>query len=248
MPGKRKRSVSRGRSVRRRIGRRKFGLGRFRRVRGSKFGFRMPPHAFHRWVTGLNLISTGASSYASNTSVYTVGASLQSAPCSMAFQMDDVPNVSEFQNLFDYYKLNRVLVTIKMIPNPDAQNFGQVVATNNATWYPTLWYVVDHDDNNTVTLAQIKEFERVKHRVLKPNSEIKIMVRPTNLIQCYRTLATTGYQIDFKKQYLDMANLDIPHYGLKMVFDFEGIQLNSVANNYQFKINAKYYFTCKSVR
>ena len=71
------------------------------------------------------------------------------------------------------------------------------------------------------------------------------MLRPTTLTQLYRSSTTTGYSENKKRSWLDMANPDIPHYGFKCVFDFEGL---APAETYRIKVNAKYYFKCKNTR
>lgn len=223
-----------------------------KRVRGSKFGFNIRPHLFHRWMTAFpsaNVNVTGCT-YDTSTSIMTTNTGVSTASGSFYFTLADIPNVSEFSTLFDFYRLNRVLVTIKMIPVPDATyQPASTTLVNFMNWYPTIWYVRDQDDNNAMTLPEIKEFEKVKHRVLYPNREIKIILRPTTLTQTYRTALTTGYKIDTSRQYTDMAQRDVPHYGLKTVIDLEGLSSSGdAARQWQFKINAKYFFTCKNVR
>lgn len=223
-----------------------------KRVRGSKYGFNIRPHLFHRWMTSFpsaNLNLTNCTYDVSN-SVLTTNTGVSTASASMYFTLADIPNVSEFTTLFDFYRLNRVLVTIKMIPVPDATNQpASTTLTNFMNWYPTIWYVRDQDDNSSMTLPQIKEFEKVKHKVLSPNREVKIILRPTTLTQTYRSTLTTGYKIDTSKQYIDIAQSDVPHYGLKTVIDLEGLTTSGdAARQWQFKINAKYYFTTKNVR
>lgn len=252
MPFKRKYSTYRSTIIKRkRMSRRASARQLRRRIRGTKYGFKIQPHLFHRWMTAFpsaNVNVTGCTYNTSTSSLFTnVGQS--TASFSMYFSLADIPNVSEFTTLFDYYKLNRVLVTIKMVSNPDAsQQPTSQTLSNLMNYYPTIWYVRDNDDNNTVTLPAIKEFEKVRHKVLMPNREIKIILRPTTLSQIYKGVLP-GYAIDTKKQYLDMAQADIPHYGLKTVFDLEGLTSSGDdVRQWQFKINAKYFFTCKSTR
>jgi len=192
-----------------------------------------------------------------NNCTYDVGTSiitctaLQAAPAfSLQFTFNDMPNVAEFTSLFDSYMITGVKLQFKLINNPNAtwqvnNGTGASNASNGANFYPTIWYSPDHDDSNTVSLAAIKEFEKVRHKVLRPNQELNIMLRPTTLTQIYRSSVTTGYANNMKRQWLDMVNPDIPHYGCKFVVDMEGL---SPVQSFLIKVNAKLFFTCKNVR
>lgn len=208
-------------------------------------------YLFSRWMSGIQnsaRYTVSGMTYDGTTSIVSSnGATTQGCMC-MAFSFDDIIAKTDFTTLFDQFKINRVVVQIKMLPCPEATNAGQVSATNLGTWYPTIWYAPDYDDITTVSLSDIKEFGNVKHRVLRPNKEINISISPVTLQQIYQTSVSTGYACNFKKPYLDMSNTAIPHYGLKMVFDYEGLTLAAPNNIFQFKVNCKYYFSCKNTR
>jgi len=168
------------------------------------------------------------------------------ANLSFGFTLDDLPNVTEFSTLFDQYRILMVKFTIKMINVPEAYYIPNATGITSANIYPTIWISTDHDDTAVATVAQLKEYARVKHKVLSPNREVSIMCRPSVLIQAYRTAVSTGYATSFK-QWLDMAQTNTRYYGVKMAIDFEGFA-PPVGTAYQFSINAKYYFQCKGVR
>jgi len=220
----------------------------------ARRGFRMrvPAHRFHRWITAFN--STAGSSFLNFTnctylpadSVIECTAGQKTCSFSLAFCLQDLPGLTDFTSLFDTYMLSGVMLQFKLVDNPDSTYATNVTNINNArNFFPTIWHVADDDDNNTMTLAQIKEFERVKHRVLYPNRETNVMLRPKTVTQLYRSTLTTGYATGKSRQWLDMAQVDIPHYGFKCVFDFEGVEPTQA---YRIKVNAKYYFQCKNVR
>jgi len=212
-----------------------------------KFGYRIPTHSFHRWVTSVQNMNVLNCTYNTSLSLITMNTGQTECAFSISNVLADIPNVAEFTVLFDQYKLTGIKYQIKMVPNPDA-NYkpGSTTTLNPVNYFPTIWYCADFDDNNTQTIAQIKEFERVKHKVLRPNQELNIFVRPKTLTQQFRTATTTGYAVDFKPHWLDMAQTDIPYYGLKAVVDMEGF--SSSTDTMYLKINAKYYFKCKGTR
>lgn len=240
------------------IGKRRYKRRATRRARVGRLGrrgfrMRIPAHRFHRWITAFN--STAGGSFVNLTNATYDGAlswiecntTQRTASFSLAFQLNDLPGLTDFTQLFDTYMLTGVMLQFKLIDNPDALYISNSdpVANNRCNFFPTVWYVSDDDDNNTVTLPAIKEFERVKHRVLYPNRELNIMLRPKTMTQLYRSSTTTGYATGKRAQWLDMAQVDIPHYGFKCVFDFEGLPL---VQSFRIKVNAKYYFKCKNVR
>jgi len=235
-PARRRRAT-----FRKRITRKRFTRG--------KRGRTLPNYSFHRWVTGLNGVSVNSSTctYDGTTSILTYTGTTESL-AAMNFIFDDLPSKTEFTTLFDSYMITGVMLQIKMINNPDAVyyiNSNNTSSGNQSNWYPTIWYVTDHDDSTVTSLAALKEYAKVRHKVLRPNSELNIMLRPSTLSQVYRTALTTGYAENRKRQWLDIANTDIPHYGLKFAIDYEGL---APATAYKFKINAKFYFKCRTVR
>lgn len=252
MPVKRARSglyvqTAPGRSMRRnfrkRVTKRKYSRAKRGRV--------LPNYTFHRWVTTLGGINVTDCTYATDTSVLTVTTTKTEPAFSLSFSLDDLPNKTEFTTLFDQYMITGVMLQIKMIPVPESSgplNVDPTSATtyynNNVNWYPTIWYTPDHDDTTNLTLAQIKEYERVRHKVLSPRRETTIMLRPTILTQLYRTSVTTGYGVSGRR-FIDMGQTNVPHYGFKCVIDMEG---QPPRRDFTFKINAKYYFRCKNVR
>ena len=191
-------------------------------------------HSFKRYCDALPVDITGAQ--------YNLG---------LVFKLEDVKGVADFADLYDRYKLTTCILRFKLVNNPDTtwvlNTANPANATANPTnWFPKLWYCPDYDDNTAETLAELKERAKTKCVVLRPNKIVKIVVKPAVTVQTYRTATSTGYAPTWN-QWIDMANRDVPHYGLKFVVDCCGIDPN---DTYPFKleIDRQYYFTCKDVR
>jgi len=166
------------------------------------------------------------------------------------FTFQDILGYTEFQAMFDQFKITKAVVNLQLVTNPDSTWVlgGPSVAApaQSTNWFPKFWYIRDYDGGSADSLAQIKERQGVKFFILRPNKEYRIALSPMVAVQTYRTATTTGYAP--KKLYLDMANgVDVPHYGLNYVVDTLGIDPD---NSYPFKIRyeIKFYFTCKDVR
>lgn len=238
MPFKRKRSSSRGPMINRAGARRLIAVGNFRAVRRGR-NRRMSKgrlgsinvHRYRRWAaTDQRLSGTGGTGYADT------------------FSLDKLPSYTEFDTLYDRYKITTVIVKFQLISNPDANYFpGNNTTANADNWYPKLWYYPDYDDNTAPTsLDEVKQNARAKHFVLKPNREFTVKVKPAVNIQTYRTETTTGYSPKWN-QWIDIAQVNVPHYGLKYWIDLNGITALS-AQQMNVRVERLYYFVCKDVR
>lgn len=146
-----------------------------------------------------------------------------------------LPNYTEFANMFDRYKVTYVKLYFHLKIDPSAQ------AAASAT-FPKLYYVTDFDDStNPTSINQLREHSNLKIKVLNPNKPVVVRVKPAVLQEVYRGLASTTYSPKWN-QWIDMANVDVPLYGLKIAID------NLTNTNYAVDIDAKMWFQCKDVR
>jgi len=163
------------------------------------------------------------------------------------YKFNEILSVGEFSSLFENYRINKITVKIQLITNPDATyalNMGGSIG-NYSNWFPKLWYCVDPDGSSGDTIASMKERQGVRCSILRPNKAIKVSFKPMCRTLAYRTSTSEGFSP--KNIRIDMVDLDVPHYGLTMVFDSNGVDPN---DTYPFKINVetKYTFTCSGVR
>lgn len=172
-----------------------------------------------------------------------------------SFKLNDIPAYGEFTALFDQYKITKIDVFFKLHTNPflwTATN-GSNVNNGAAISFPTIFLCNDHDDDSgTPTLAELKERQKTRRFVLRPNSILKWTVRPSILNQLYRTATTTGYSPQWNK-YIDCSAADVPHYGMKFFLDYDGATLPTVIANgsgqtIDVNVELKYHLTLKDVR
>jgi len=151
------------------------------------------------------------------------------------FTLNDVPNVSEFTVLYDSYCISKVIMICIPVGNTGITN-----ATNNQT--STIAHVIDYDDANVPsTMNELMQYAAVKVRTC--NTQFSISLIPRVAVEIYKTAVTTGYGVGPEKAWLDCANADIPHYGIKMV-----MTPGSAAFLSQYQVYFKYYLEFRGIR
>lgn len=189
-------------------------------------------YTFSRYVT------------ADNQDVLDIQAGQFSAGLAKAFALNNVVNVSDFQNLFDQYKIIKVVCYFKLQTNPDAvAPLNSTTGVTAANFYPKLWYIQNDDDLTALNLDQIKQRQGVKCQVLEPNKMISFVIKPRILIQTYSSSISTGYAPKYG-MLIDMANPGVPHYGMKCVFEAD---YTPVTNAFRMRVDYKYVFACRGV-
>lgn len=243
------RSFSRGRAAKRyRARSSSVGSGMYSLARGSR------SRSLSRRSIGVlhkarPMISLNTHSYSRWTEPETTNYNSQGLPLDFTFKFADIIASTEFQTLYDQFKIDYVMVHIQLVNNPDAAiapNNDPAAVNNSTNFYPKLWYIRDFDGGSSETLSSIKERQGVKYMVMRPNATLKVKIRPMVAVQTYRTATTTGYGP--KRMFLDFVNgTEVPHYGLKCVFDTLGFNPPDT-QPYKLRHEIKYYFTCKNVR
>jgi len=159
---------------------------------------------------------------------------------SMAFSLQDLDQVTSFTALFDQYRIDRVVVQIKT-RNPSA-NFN-AASTANAT-PPSTYWVIDRDDSTQpTTLAQLRQYDNVQEAAVSDNVEIDL--QPSVTPALYASGAFSGYGVSRTGIWLDVANVSIPHYGVK----FGITEISATATNtYYWDCVFYYYLSFRNVR
>lgn len=221
--------------ARRRVYRRKRRLSRPRRIRagytdswGRRRGRLALPRGFNTGVHHFKRTNV----LSSITTSITAGVNTHQ---SFSFKFSDLPNYTEFSTLFDQYRMNKFV--IKLVPTITG---AEPTSTGAAYSLPNVWSVVDYDDavdagNNLISLLQYPNCRMTRGHKIHTR-----VWRPSVLLDAY-TGATEGNTIKFK-QWLNMADVTIPHYGLKIWID----QCLGAVMEYRVFFTA--YFSCKGVR
>lgn len=110
-----------------------------------------------------------------------------------------------------------------------------------ATW-PKLYYVRDYDDSAPpASIDELRQHAKCTYRVMNPNKPVVFGFKPSVTNQVYRTAVTTGYSPQWR-QWIDFAQVDVPHYGYKMAID------DLTNTNYKVDVEMVVWFKCKDTR
>lgn len=241
------------RRVKRRIGSKRL-VYRPRRT-GRKYSIarsrlsRVNVHHFKRWITTpWDLTVSGE--HGQNQTGGPTNDSQTNNTRALSFKLSDLVNYSEFENLYDRYKITRIQLRIHLVTNPDSTLYNGSEATNvlwqSANVFPRIWFCGDYDNDASENITAFRQRAAAKSFILRPNKDYKVWVKPATLVQAYRGAVTTTYEPKWGA-WVDMSQPDTPYYGWRCAIDSDGAYIQ---DNYPYKvrINACYYFTCKDVR
>jgi hypothetical protein len=156
-----------------------------------------------------------------------------------------VPSASEFQALFDYYKINAV--KMQMFYSKNTADIGVSVTTG----MPLLLICNDFDDvGESMTLATMSQrvgcrhvqFDAnntngVRHYIKPKPTGVVVQTDPTNGTQ---TAANAG--IPMGSTWLDTAQSNILHSGIKIYYDNQGLTTSVKLGTVTFVFDVEYVF------
>lgn len=128
-------------------------------------------------------------------------------------QLSDFAGYSSFAAIFDQYRIKEILVRIKARSN--AVSVFNTASPNGSV--PTAYIVRDLDDATALgAVSDALQYDNCQTF----NGEEDCVVRYTPAVTpaVYGGGAFSGYAVEqASKMWLDIANVTIPHYGLKLV-------------------------------
>lgn len=131
---------------------------------------------------------------------------------------DVLPNVTEFSNLFDQWKLVRIYLRIDVPMGYSNSGAGPIIV-------PNLYYVPDYDDSQNATLTDILQYPQVKQHQFNLGGYTPLIMEmsPKPLRDVAGSGISTTYGPMTAAPWLRTADMSTPHYGIKIVFDTMGV-------------------------
>jgi hypothetical protein len=131
----------------------------------------------------------------------------------VSIYLDSLPNVSEFSNLYDQWRIKDVC-TVFDFSSFSYSNSGGV---NNA---PIVHHIVDYDDQNDVQLTSMLQFPQSRRHIFNENGYKPLILKfkPRPLMDVAGSGLTTGYAPMKDTPFLRTLDMTLPHYSLKFAF------------------------------
>lgn len=212
--------------VRRRFNRRRRPMNKRRFIRrrrrisiASRLGLKVTSLTRQYKAAEINVVSTGD----------TKGA--------LKFTLAACPDSSDFTNLFDQYRICGV--SVLFMPTFTGSDMNP---SSSTPILQPLYTCIDYDDD---TSATNEDYMLAKDTMKRTRGHLshKRYFTPMVATEIYKSLTTTGYGTK-AKQWLDCANVDIPHFGLKYFIEGNNI----TATTLKYKVYVKLYLQFRGVQ
>lgn len=153
---------------------------------------------------------------------------------SLKFNLSQLPQYTEFTQLYDQYQIKGVRV--ELIPQFDSANMASTSSTNIIN---QNYSCIDYDDVGIPTsMDTIMQYQNVRRC---PSTKVmKRFLKPKVATQVYSTALTTNYSSK-RNVWLDCNQPDTEHYGLKFGF-------TKSPNAQKYSLRVIYYLAFKNVR
>jgi len=207
----RRRVYRRKRITRKRAYRKRFN----KRTRYSKRGQKL--YLYKRFV-GLGTISV-------SNSIPTYG--------SYDFSLNDLPNYSELQSLYDMYKINCVKLTFL----PQQTQSISIGSINNPNASARFFSVIDYNDNGTPTsVNELRQYQSCKFTsILRPHK--RVIFKPR--------IQDNGQTYSPGSPWVNTSAADQNYFGLK--YAIEAME-STTTTSMEYTVEAKYYLSFKCVK
>lgn len=175
------------------------------------------------------------------TSQYYITNGIANTYRAWSFSLDQLPSYTEFTNLFDSYKIDKIVM--RFIAVHTQQVSAEVSnAAVPAVTQPRVYTVIDYDDDSTPTaITELTQYSNC--RIRQAGRSFKIILRPKVAVQVYRSAVTTAYAAPDKTTKLDCAYADVPHFGVKFA-----MTSNATNGYFGYDVNIDYYCSFYGIR
>ncbi len=161
------------------------------------------------------------------------------------FAIQDVYNTLSYQKLFEYYKINKVIITLRYKAALNSHQDTVTATTQSVNEVnPIVWFKVDHNDVSAQSLSEMKASTRTKEiQFTNNNPKIQIVLKPAIQEEAYKSSVQSTY-IPKWGQWLTTGDPSVPHYGIKMYAT--GPAAASSTSYGSIVVEKMYYFSCKN--
>ncbi len=163
---------------------------------------------------------------------------------SLVFSLDQCQGFTDYQNIFDFYRIDAVY--IKITPRYYTQQVNtQLQAQGQIGMFA---YAIDRDDNANNSYDQIKARSGSRYSTVLSKRSISFTPNRVNIIENVNQ-STTGRTVDTNYyNFVDLRQPRIPHFGLKMANNGSEIQAGvGIDGEYTQNVDIRLKVTFKGV-
>jgi len=156
-----------------------------------------------------------------------------------SFKLDNLVNPSDFTNLYDSYKINKIVLMLE-------PTFDQTQSAAPALFARKVRVVHDYNDNDILTDEDdYLEYSNVKsyHPFSKRGINVTLYPKINNVIENVGGSANAFTSQASSKVWLDIKNDEVPHFGIK-IFIPAGLTPNE--GPVMFRVRARYHISLKN--
>lgn len=159
------------------------------------------------------------------------------------FRLDQLPNYSDFQNLYDQYMIKKIV--FKIIPKYSESALvtgGATTGINPNNQMQQIHSCIDYDDNTLPTsVDQLCQYQT--HKMTRGNLVHTRVFVPKCEINVTSSAGVASANAPKAYQWLDCDAPTIPHNGIKVFIPAPGMANTRI----QYDILTTYYISCKGV-
>lgn len=153
------------------------------------------------------------------------------------FKLDNVVNAADFVNLYDSYRINKVVLYLERLRNSTGDNL-------NSPYNGKIAVVHDYNDANPLTDEdEYLEYSNCKRYSIVGNGPIKITLYPKINNTIENVGGSAGYiSSNSNRVWLNTADDAVPHFGLKVFIPGGVLTEGQVL----FTVRAKFWLSLKN--
>jgi hypothetical protein len=169
-----------------------------------------------------------------------------------SFQLNDIAQVNNYVQLFDEYKITKVVVTFRYKGIGQNARVVDITGANPITPVnevnPVLYYKIDHNDDENDDLSNLKlSMKTREHQFTNNNPKFDIVIKPSNLISTDNMVGASpaiGTNRPKWGQWLHTPDDGIKYFGLKAY----AVADTGAGTSYggALEVTYKYYFSMKN--
>jgi hypothetical protein len=182
-------------------------------------------YEFHFFPNSNNVTVAGSGSYIAGQGIFIgPGASALDASAAIVTAFDDLPSVSDLQELYDVFRITEV--EYQIVPLATVQpNSASLSAASTVTVRPQFMQtVIDLDDATPLsTVGQALQYQT--YRFARPTEVTKRRYCPRIAREVFDGV-TPSFEEPDGPVWIDVAQTSTPHYGLKLWVDTAGASAN----------------------